>query len=132
MASGLTRYAQPQPALVVRVWEQMRRVLWSLNAGSELLESDGEQLLARATSDGDAAGSTPGDRTDLLVVVLRAAAQLDALGDVVVAWAVKGGDERPDAEVESVVRDVEQLLDAAGVPHEPREGPPPGRARRGV
>lgn len=105
MAAALTRYAQPRPELVGQVWEAMRRVLWALG-------DDG-----------------PADQRD---VVVQAANRLDGLGDVLVAWAVERGESLPDAEVTSVVQEVGEALEAAGVPHEPREPPPRGRAGRGV
>ena len=109
MASALTRYAQPQAELVGQVWQELRRVLWCLHAGSDLPAPVQE-------------------------AVERAAHELDALGDVLVAWAVRGGPDRPDEQVAAAVREVAQGLDEAGVPHEPREGPPRGggRAGRGV
>lgn len=131
MAAALTRYAQPQPELVGHLWEELRRVLWSLQAGSELLDTDGAELLERAGAEA-ARRTEPGpaeDRRGRMVAVLRAALALDELGDLLVAWGVDRAGERPDAQVEAAVRQVGELLDAAGVPHEPRPGPPGGRGR---
>lgn len=132
MAAALTRYAQPQPELVGALWQEIRRVLWSLQAGSELLEADGAELLERARAEAarDEAPGAAGDRAALVVAVLRAALALDELGDVLVAWGVDRAGERPDAEVEAAVQEVGELLDAAGVPHEPRPGPAGGRGQR--
>lgn len=139
MASGLMRYAQPRAALVAQVWQELRRVQWSLREGSELVASEGPSLLARAQeqrSEAGQAGAAPSsarDQQERLVAVLRAAMDLDELGDVIATWAVDRAGERPDAQVEQVVQRVAELLDAAEVPHEPREGPPRGRgSRRGV
>jgi hypothetical protein len=112
MASALTRYAQPRPALVGQVWEVMRRVLWSLGPGAESAAAEGQG--------------------DVAAAVLEAATRLDALGDVLATWAVDRAVDMPDAEVEAAVQEVNGLLDGAGVPHEPREGPPRGRGGRGV
>jgi hypothetical protein len=62
---------------------------------------------------------------------LRAARELDQLGDVLAAWAVDPHDGRPpDAEVDDVVEEVAQQLEVLGVPHE--EQRPPGARNRGV
>lgn len=132
MAAALTRYAQPQPELVGALWQEIRRVLWSLQAGSELLDVDGAGLLerARVLEEAQAEPEAADDRQALMVAVLRAALALDELGDVLVAWGVDRAGERPDAQVEATVRQVAGVLDAAGVPHEPREGPPDRRGQR--
>lgn len=131
-AASLTRYAQPRPELSVAIWRELRRVLWSLREGSDRLEADGPELLTRARDEGSARPASSGDQDDLLVAVLRGALELDALADVLVAWAAERAVERPDAQVEAMVHEVAQLLDEAGVPHEPRGGPPRGRGGRGV
>jgi len=118
MASALARFAQPQPVLVSRVWTSLRRVLWSLHAAEERLGAEGPALWAQA--------GEPDEPTDALVAVLRSAIELDAMGDVLATWAVDRSGVRPDDRVTEVVEDVEARLDAAGVPHEPREGPPRG------
>jgi hypothetical protein len=112
MASALTRYAQPRPELVGQVWEAMRRVLWALGPGAESAAAEGQG--------------------DVAAAVLEAATRLDALGDVLATWAVDRAGDLPDAEVATAVEEANEVLDAAEVPHEPREGPPRGRAGRGV
>ena len=101
-----------------------RRIEWALNKQSRVLEREGDACWS-AVVDG-------GDGPDAFVVgVLRSAQKLDHLGDVLAAWAVdRDGHERPDAEVDRVVRDVAQQLDALGVPRE--EPRPPGPRNRGV
>jgi hypothetical protein len=62
-----------------------------------------------------------------LLDVLRVAADLDRLGDVLAEWAVERSGEPPDAAVDDTVERVGARLDALGVPRE--EGVPP-RGRR--
>lgn len=125
MASALCRLAQPQPALVARIWASIRRVLWSVQAAAERLDRDGAQLWAQARAEEDA-------DADPLVQVLRSAIELDSLGDALATWAADVSGERPDAQAAMTLDHIEARLDAAGVPHEPREAPPRGRAGRGV
>jgi hypothetical protein len=132
LAASLTRYAQPQAELVGRVWLELRRVLWVLNAGVASLEAEGPELLARAEAEWDAEPASIQDHDQLLVVALRAALQLDELGDVLSEWAQHGGDDRPDAEVEQRVEAIKALLDECGVVHEPSVMPPGARGGRGV
>ena len=71
---------------------------------------------------GDAAG-------DVLVGLLGAAAQLDALGDTLAAWAVDRTGPSPEATVDAATTEVERRLDELGVPREERERPPGARSR---
>jgi hypothetical protein len=133
LAASLTRYAQPQAALVGRVWSELRRVLWVLNAEIPLLEAEGPSLFADAVAaeEGGAEAASIQDDEQLLVAVLRAAVQIDALGDVLSEWAQHGGDDRPDDEVERRVEAIKALLDECGVVHEPAIMPPGARGGRG-
>jgi hypothetical protein len=114
LRSALVRYAQPQPERVNDVLDLVRRVEWALGKQSKRVEREGASLWSALES---------GDDGDDLVALLRAAQELDGLGDVVVAWAVDRTGESPDARVDAVVADVGRRLDALGVPHEERPGP---------
>ena len=117
LRSALVRYAQPQPQRVNDILDHVRRVEWALGKQSKRVEREGRELW-RALESGD-----DGDGGDDLVALLRAARELDELGDVVVAWAVDRTSTSPDARVDAVVADVGQRLDALGIPHEERPGP---------
>jgi hypothetical protein len=111
MRAALTRYAQPQPQRASDVIELVRRIEAAVAPQAKALERDGD-----AASDGfDGA-------------LLEAAAELDRLDDVLAAWAVDRAGARPDGEVDAVVADVTERLDAIGVARE--DGPPPPRSRR--
>jgi len=114
LRSALVRYAVPQPQRVNDILVHVRRLEWALGKQSKRIERDGPELWQALQSDG-------GD--DELVALLRAARELDRLGDVVVAWAVDRSGASPDAEVDSVVADVGARLDALGIPYEERPGP---------
>jgi hypothetical protein len=114
LRSALVRYAQPQPQRVNDILDLVRRVEWALGKQSKRVEREGAELWSALES---------GDDGDELVALLRAAQELDGLGDVVVAWAVDRSGESPDARVDAVVTDVGQRLDALGIPHEERPGP---------
>ena len=114
LRSALVRYAQPQPQRVNDILDLVRRVEWAIGKQSKRVEKDGAALWAALEADDDG---------DELVALLRAAQELDALGDVVVAWAVDRSGDSPDARVDEVVADVGQQLDALGIPHEERPGP---------
>lgn len=125
MAAALCRLAQPQPALVARIWASIRRVLWSVQAAADRLDHEGAELWAQAREEDDA-------DAEPLVQVLRSAIELDSIGDALATWAADVSGERPDAQAAEALDRIEARLDTAGVPHEPREGPPRGRAGRGV
>jgi hypothetical protein len=114
LRSALVRYAQPQPQRVNDILDLVRRVEWALGKQSKRIEREGAGLWSALES---------GDDGDELVALLRAAQELDGLGDVVVAWAVDRSGESPDARVDAVVTDVGERLDALGIPHEERPGP---------
>jgi hypothetical protein len=115
LRSALVRYAQPQPQRVNDILDHVRRVEWALGKQSKRVEKDGAALWAALEA---------GDDGDDVVALLRAARELDELGDVVVAWAVdRKAAPSPDATVDAVVADVGARLDALGIPHEERPGP---------
>jgi hypothetical protein len=114
LRSALVRYAQPHPQRVNDILDLVRRVEWALGKQSKRVEREGAALWSALES---------GDDGDDLVALLRAAQELDGLGDVVVAWAVDRTGGSPDARVDAVVADVGQRLAALGVPYEERPGP---------
>jgi hypothetical protein len=124
MRAALVRYAQGEPQRVSDVLDVVRRVEWALGKNSKVVEREGRELWA-ALSEGSA-GPDP-----FVVGVLRAARELDHLGDALAAWAVdpRHG-QRPDAKVDDVIEEVAQQLEVLGVPHE--EQRPPGARNRGV
>ncbi len=119
LRSALVRYAQPQPQRVNDILDLVRRIEWTLGKQTALIEREGPELWNAL---GSGASSTEGETQ--VIGILRAAQELDRLGDVLATWAVDRADPRPDAEVDSVVNDVAQRLDALGVPHEERTRPP--------
>lgn len=122
LRAALVRYAQPEPQRVNDLLELVRRVEWALGQDARALAHDGEELWS-ALDAGDASG--PHAR---LVGVLRAARDLDGLGDLLAAWALDPARDRPDGEVDRVIAGVAERLDALGVPREERARPP---GRRG-
>src|SRR5205823_304392 len=98
LRAALCRYAQPQPVRVSAVLDLVRRIEFALQGAS-------------AADDA------------FLVELLRAAAELDRLGDALAEWAVDRAGERPDAAVDAVTADVARRLEALGVPHEERLRP---------
>ena len=120
--AALTRYAQPQPQRASDVIELIRRTEFALSKHSKLFERDGASVWQSLIS-GEA-----GDVVDLL----RAAVELDRLGDVLATWASNPrASERPDAAVDDVVADVAVRLEEVGVPREERPRPTGGRRGRG-
>jgi hypothetical protein len=114
LRSALVRYAQPEPQRVNDILELVRRTEWALGKQSKRIEREGPELWATLESGADG---------DELIGLLRAAAALDALGDVVAAWAVDRAGAAPNAAVDATVADVGERLDALGIPHEDRPGP---------
>jgi hypothetical protein len=124
MRAALVRYAQGEPQRVSDLLDVVRRVEWALNKNSKVVERQGPELWT-ALRDGSA-GPDP-----FVLGVLRAARELDSLGDVLAVWAVDPHQgPRPDAELDDVVEEVAQQLEVLGVPHE--EQRPPGARNRGV
>lgn len=124
LRAALTRYGQPRAQLASDVTEVLRRVEGALKPHAKTLERDGRAVWA-ATTGGDGAGDH-----GALVELLAVAADLDALGDTVAAWAADISAERPDTTVEAAAADLARRLDALGVARE--EGSPPAGRRRGV
>jgi hypothetical protein len=118
LRSALVRYAQPEPQRVNDILDLVRRIDVALGKQSATLARDGEDLWA-ALENG---------ASSELVDLLRAAQELDGLGDVLATWAVDRAGARPDAEVDRVTAEVAQRLEALGVPQQER---PPGPRNRG-
>ncbi|HET9730530.1 MAG TPA: hypothetical protein VFR41_13950 [Acidimicrobiia bacterium] len=121
LRAALVRYAQPEAQRASNVLEVLRRVDHALATHASAVGATGPQLWD-ALSDGS------GDADAFLVGVLRAAQQLDHLGETLATWAVEYGSARPNNEVDRVVAEVTHQLDALGVPREER---PPGPRNRG-
>ena len=124
LRSALVRYAQPQPERVNDILDLVRRTEWALGKETGRIGRDGSELWQALEHPADS-------DDDPLVGLLRATQALDGLGDVLATWAVARADPRPDEEVDRIIADVGEQLEALGVPHEERQ-PPPGRGRRGV
>jgi hypothetical protein len=125
LRSALVRFAQPQPQRVEELLDLVRRTDWALGKQRALLEREGYEIwdaLSRART------SSGSEDFVHVVGVLRAAKELDALGDVVATWAVDISHARPDEEVDRVIEEVGAQLETLGVPHEDRR-PPPSRRR---
>jgi hypothetical protein len=124
LRAALVRY--PQPQRVNDVLDCVRRLEWALGRQTAVLERDGPNLWAALTHD-----ATDGESDAHVVGLLRAAQELDRLGDVLATWAVDVSRERPDAEVDLVVASVARQLDVLDVPREERRpARPPSRSAR--
>ena len=122
LRSALVRYAQPEPQRVNDVLELVRRVDAALGKNAAALTKNGPAFWNALEHDGEAPDP-------YVVGVLCAARDLDALGEVLAGWAVDRAGDRPNGDVDRVVADVAQQLDALGVPREER---PPGPRNRGT
>ena len=122
LRSALVRYAQPQPARVEAVLDLTRRLEFAIGKHNKVLAKQGEEVWSaiKSGADGD-------DSIKDVVALLRVAQEIDALGDVLAAWAVDRTGARPDAAVDTLIGQVAPELDALGVPHEERPRPPRGR-----
>jgi hypothetical protein len=125
LRSALVRYAQPEPERVNGILELVRRTEGALGQHAKLIEREGQDLW-----NAFAAADAPSEPNAHVIELLRAAAELDRLGDVLAAWAVDRAGDLPNAEVDSVAADVSRRLDALGVPRE--EQRPPSARQRGV
>jgi hypothetical protein len=122
LRSALVRYAEGEPVRVSQVIEQVRRLETALHALRKRLEHHGPQLWA-------AVEGQPADVDEAKVVdLLRAAIELDRLGDTLATWAEDRAGRRPDDDVDRVTAEVARRLDDLGLP---REEPPPRRSGRG-
>jgi hypothetical protein len=122
LRAALVRYAQPQPQRVNDVLDLVRRIEWALGKQKSIIEHQGGELWQELQSGTTDSGSPD---VDFVVGVLRAAQAIDDLGDILAAWAVDISTARPDADVDRVLADVADRLEALGVPHEER--PPQSR-----
>jgi hypothetical protein len=122
LRAALVRYAQPQPQRVNDILDLVRRVEWALDQHAAIIGREGHALQQELQ---DHEVSSPQHAS--VIEVLRAARELDHLGDILAAWAVDRAGVRPDSAVDSIVADVARRLDALGIPHEER--PPRPRAR---
>lgn len=129
LRAALVRYAQPQPRRASDLIELVRRVEGAIRPSLKVLERDGPALWEAATTRDDN-GREPTDDARLLGL-LRALVELDRVGDILSAWAVRASSaDRPDAAVDATVSDVSARLAALGVAREERP-PPPGARSRG-
>jgi hypothetical protein len=122
LRSALVRYAQPQPARVEAVLDLTRRLEFAIGKHNKVLAKQGDDVWTALET-----GANGGNDVAAVVALLRVAQEIDALGDVLAAWAVDHTQPRPDAEVDECIGDVAPQLDALGVPHEERQRPPRGR-----
>ena len=123
LRSALVRYAEGQPVRVSLLIEQVRRIEGAFHALGKVLEKRGGELWSAVDATDVAADDVK------LVDLIRAARELDRLGDVLATWADDRAGPRPDDAVDAVTVDVARRLDDLGVP---REEPRPPRAGRGV
>jgi hypothetical protein len=122
LRAALVRYAQPEPQRVNDILDLVRRTEWALGRHASVIARNGPALWKAL--DGDTSAAADAD----VVGLLRAARELDDLGDTLATWAVNRAGSPPDADVDRVVADVAHRLDALGIPHEER---PPGPRNRG-
>jgi hypothetical protein len=119
LRGALVRYAQPQPQRVNDLLDLVRRTEWALGRHTALLHRDGAVLWALHES-----GSPPSDPEHARILgLLGVAEELDRIGDVLADWAVDISGDRPDAAVDATIAEVDQRLDALGVPREERTRP---------
>jgi hypothetical protein len=124
MRAALVRYASPQPQRVDDLLNLVRRLDGALGRQNAVLARDGDEIWAALNGASNAANA----HTEV-VELLRAALELDRIGDVLAAWAVDISGGRPDAQVDAVIADVGPRLERLGVPQEER--PPPTARSRG-
>jgi hypothetical protein len=123
LRSALCRYAQPEPQRVSDVLTVVRRIEFALQGAlTKQVEKDGPAVWA-------AFESSDGTNDDELLGLLRAMADLDALGDRLAAWAVDRSGGRINDEIDATVAEVTQRLDDLGVAQEPERTGPPSRSR---
>ena len=119
--SALTRYAQPEPQRVGDLLDVVRWTDFALRPHAKRLAREGPAVWAALGAGG--AG-------DPLVELLRVVQGLDAVGDVLAAWAVDPYRRpRPDAEVDAAIGTAVRRLQELGAPREERPARPPRGAR---
>ena len=123
LRSALVRYAQGQPQRVSDLLEVVRRIEAALHPFDRSLRTDGPAVW-RALQ-GDETPSDEGARQ--LLALLRAAAEIDGLGDDLATWAEDHRGPRPDDRVDEVTAAAAAQLDTAGIAREDRSGAPPRR-----
>jgi hypothetical protein len=120
LRSALVRYAQANPERVSLVLDLVRRIEAGLHPHARLQAKEGPELWRSLET-----GIVPAAPAGALVVgLLQAAVELDRVADRLATWAVDRNGDRPDDDVDAVVRDVAQRLDDLGVAREERQGPP--------
>jgi len=120
LRAALVRYAQPEPERAGLLLEVVRRAQGALDRHAKLLQRDGPAIWATVTDDSPSPAASHREVTALLAATV----ELDELGDRLATWAVSRAGERPAADVDVVVTDVANRLDALGVPREEGDGPP--------
>lgn len=130
LRAALVRLAQFRPGLVRDLMEPVRRLDHALHAHRARLLADGPELWAALTAaePDDGAGR---HEDEPLLALLRTAQDLDALADVVVAWAEDRRGPMPEEAVADTAAAVSRRLDELGVEREEERAPPPGRRRAG-
>jgi hypothetical protein len=123
LRSALVRYAQPQPALVSDVLDDVRRLDWAVQPHAKLFEREGPQVWQALDTGEEQDGIDP-----RIIELLRLATELDRLGDIVAGWAADRSLDRPDTDVSAIAAEVARRLDELGVAREDRR-PPPSRRR---
>lgn len=127
LRAALTRYAQPQPMRVSRLLDPVRRLEAALAQHTDLLRRHGPALWAALEAGDDAVDGL--DDSALVLALLRTAAEIDRVGDLLAEWAVSRSTPRPDDAVDAVTVEMNDRLDALGVAREERL--PPAARRRG-
>ncbi|HVJ95439.1 MAG TPA: hypothetical protein VNC41_01255 [Acidimicrobiia bacterium] len=122
LRSALVRYAQPQPARVEAILDLTRRLEFAIGKHNKVLAKHGDEVW-RAIESGDDGDDTVKD----VVALLRVAQEIDALGDILAAWAVDRHGAQPEATVDACIARIAAQLDDLGVPREERVRPPRGR-----
>lgn len=122
LRAALVRLAQFEPGLVRDLMEPIRRLDHALHTHRARLAGDGPALWAVLTEGGDPAD----EEAERIVALLHVALDLDALADLVVAWAQDRTGPMPTDAVARTAAEVSRRLDDLGVEREDRGGPPPG------
>lgn len=125
LRAALVRLAQFRPGLVRDLMEGVRRLDHALHGHRARLLADGPSIWAALAEEG-----AQGDpEVEQVVALLRVAQDLDAVADVVVAWAEDRAGPMPEEAVARTAAEVSKRLDDLGIEREERTGPPPPGAR---